>query len=84
MLAGMLHGLENKIDPSPETVGAPEEMDDSSLPLTLRDAIKATSEGSLLKQYMSEEFVSLYAKHRRGELRYFDHFISQRELSWYL
>lgn len=84
MLAGMLHGLENKIEPSAETVGAPEEMDDSSLPLTLRDAIKATSEGSLLKQYMGEEFVSLYAKHRRGELRYFDHFISQRELSWYL
>ena len=83
MLSGMLHGLEHKLEPSAETHGAPD-MDDSGLPLTLRDAIAATGDGSLLKDYMGADFVTTYAKHRQAELGHFDRFISPRELDWYL
>ena len=83
MLSGMLHGLEHKLEPSAETHGAPD-MDDSGLPLTLRDAIAATGEGSLLEDYMGADFVTTYAKHRQAELGHFDRFISPRELDWYL
>ncbi|MEO1042018.1 MAG: glutamine synthetase family protein [Pseudomonadota bacterium] len=83
MLAGMLHGIENAIDPSAETVGAPG-MDSSLLPLTIRDAIAATRKGDILGQYMDEGFVKLFASHREGELNSFEDFISQREIDWYV
>ncbi len=83
MLAGMLYGLENKSEPGPETQGAPD-MDESSLPLTLPDAIAATRDSMLLKPYMGADFLSIYTKHRQAELNAFEDFISPRELRWYL
>lgn len=83
MLASMLVGLEQKMEPSEETKGVPE-MDYSSLPLTMRDAIDAARDGSLIKPILGEDFVKLYANHREGELASFEDYISARELDWYL
>ncbi|MEM8935182.1 MAG: glutamine synthetase family protein [Pseudomonadota bacterium] len=83
MLAGMLYGIENQIDPGEETSGAPG-MDSSLLPLSIRDAIKNTREGQILPNYIDEDFIALFANHREGELHSFEDFISPRELDWYL
>ena len=83
MLAAMLHGIENKIAPPEESQGAPE-MDQTSMPLTLRDAIEKTRNGAAIKKYMGDDFVSLYANYREGELQSFENHISSREIDWYL
>ncbi|MEO0397833.1 MAG: glutamine synthetase family protein [Pseudomonadota bacterium] len=82
-LAGVLHGLKNKIDPGPETQGAPD-MDPSSLPLTINNAIVALRDGEVLSEYLDPDFTALFANHREGELRSFERFISAREVEWYL
>ena len=82
-LAGILHGIENKVAPSAETVGAPG-MDDSLLPLSIHDAIAATRDAKILNEYFSADFTALFANHREGELNSLNDFISPRELDWYL
>lgn len=82
-LAGILHGVVNKTSPGEETKGAPD-MDDTDLPLTIRDAIFATRKSKILVDYLSSDFVSLFANHREGELNSLEDFISPRELDWYL
>ncbi|MBO6504350.1 MAG: glutamine synthetase [Kordiimonadaceae bacterium] len=83
MLASMLHGIQNKIEPTEETVGVPE-MDSSTLPLTLRTAIQATREGTILRDVLGTDTVELFANFREGEMRSFEKFISRRELDWYV
>ena len=82
MLAAMLYGIENSIEPTEETVGAPD-MDSSMLPLTMRDSIAATRQGDILHRYIDEAFVRLFANHREGELDLFEDYINQREVDWY-
>ena len=82
-LASMLVGIEEKIAPSEETKGAPD-MDYDSLPLTIHDAIEATRSGNVIKPILGADFTKLYVSHRVGELEAFDHWISPRELDWYL
>ena len=82
-LAGILHGIVNKINPPAESKGAPE-MDYDGFPLTLDDAIHATREGEILGEYLGNDFNALYVNHREGELKSFETFISKRELDWYL
>ena len=82
-LAGMIHGIENALRPDEEAKGAPE-MDGSSLPLSIRDAIAATRKGTLLGPYLNQNFVSLYCNHREGELHHLEDHVTSRELDWYL
>ncbi len=82
-LAGILHGIENRIDPGAPTTEAVEGRDEN-LPLKLADALAATAANDALKKTMGTEFIELYCLHRAAEAAAFENFISPREYDWYL
>jgi glutamine synthetase len=82
-LAGMLHGIDNRIDPG-EATSESVEGRDQSLPLTMSSALAATSASDALKEIMGTDFIELYCKHRAAEQTAFENHISPREYDWYL
>ncbi len=82
-LAGMLHGIEQKIEPGEPTVEAVAGRDEN-LPLNLADALAATRASDALAKTMGKEFVELYCLHRAAETAAFGNYISAREYDWYL
>ena len=82
-LAGMLHGIDNEIDPGAATTEAVEGRDEN-LPLKMTDALAATRSSAALKATMGEEFIELYCQHRTAETAAFENHISSREYDWYL
>jgi glutamine synthetase len=82
-LAGILHGIENKLDPGPPTTAAVTGRDEN-LPLDITKAVAATFDSEVLKNIMGRYFVELYCHHRSAEAAVFQNFISSREYDWYL
>ena len=82
-LAGMLHGMNHKLDP-----GAPCEQSvegrDENLPLSLASALATTIGSEALIEILGQEFIELYCQHRELETESFAQFISPREYDWYL
>lgn len=84
MLAGIHYGLENKIDPGqPATKNACDEID-ARLPFSLPDALKLFVASDVLRQYLGDDFVDIYAETKRLEYARFQQSISEREYDWYL
>ncbi|MDH3764009.1 MAG: glutamine synthetase family protein, partial [Gammaproteobacteria bacterium] len=82
-LAGMLHGIENRIDPG-EASNESVEGRDQRLPLTMSGALAATGASDALKKIMGADFIELYCCHRAAEQVAFENYISSREYDWYL
>ena len=82
-LAGMLHGLEGKLDPGAETTESVVGRDEN-LPLNMSAALAATRVSEALRNYLGADFVDLYCRHREAEIAAFENFISPREYDWYL
>ncbi len=82
-LAGMLHGIDNEIDPGAATTEAVEGRDES-LPLKMSAALAATRSSAALKATLGEQFIELYSQHRAAETAAFENHISSREYDWYL
>ncbi len=82
-LAGMLHGIQHKLDP-----GKPYDQAvngrDVNLPLNLADAVGVTLGSEALINILGRSFVELYCKHRESETFAFEQYISAREYNWYL
>jgi len=82
-LAGIWHGMEQKIDPGePSDVAINRK--DANLPLSLETALSATIGNEALLKILGKEFVELYCLHRRAETASFERYISHREYDWYL
>jgi glutamine synthetase len=81
-LAGMLHGIENKLDPGAATNDAAGH--DENLPLDLRTALATTQADTALAEFMGKDFVELYCRHRAEETAEFENHINAREYDWYL
>jgi glutamine synthetase len=82
-LAGMLHGIEHKIDPGEPSAEAVNGRDES-LPLNLHRALAETAASEALAQTLGRDFIDLYCRHREAETAAFQNFISSREYDWYL
>jgi glutamine synthetase len=82
-LAGMLHGIDNRLDPGPATEQAVAGRDES-LPLDIRRALAATAENTALAEIMGSEFIDFYCRHRAAETAEFENHIAAREYDWYL
>ena len=80
-LAGMLHGIENKLDPGKATIASVEGRD-KNLPLNISRALAATISSDALINTMGSEFVELYCRHRSAETAAFENLISPREYDW--
>lgn len=84
ILAGMLHGIERRIDP-----GAPATTDvsariDSRIPFQWHEAIARLRKGKILPDYLGADYLALYADAKAAELAKFSNRISPQEHEWYL
>ncbi|MEM7214384.1 MAG: glutamine synthetase family protein [Pseudomonadota bacterium] len=84
VLAGVHHGIENKLDPGEKHTGNAGSEVDESLPLTLWDALSAMSEATVLPNYFGKDYLRIYHEVKSAEFNDFMEEISAREYRWYL
>lgn len=84
IVAGVHHGLANKIDPGPPAAGNAGEIRSVDMPLTWRDAITRLQNSALLAGYLGANYLNLYCAAKLKELEKFYDYISLREYDWYL
>ncbi|MGZ5940056.1 MAG: glutamine synthetase family protein [Rhizomicrobium sp.] len=84
VLAGLHHGLFNKLDPGPAATGNVSREPDLALPFTIDDALARLAAATVLESYLGQETVSLYGETKRLEVARFRKIISPAEYDWYL
>lgn len=84
VLAGMHHGLVNKLDAGSKATGNAGSEVDQALPLTLWRALDAIREAKILPGYFGEEYCNIYAEVKQAEFAAFMETISRHEYDWYL
>ncbi len=84
ILAGIHHGLSEKIDPGPMTREG-EGIDETiTLPVRWDAALDAFERSAVLPAYLGERYARTFAICRRAEAEMFHAEISDRDYSWYL
>lgn len=86
VLAAMLHGIRNKIDPGPAVVGNGYEAEgaDIRLPNHWAAAIEAFETSELMQQYLGERFVKHYSTVKGVEMARFMAEVTELDYAWYL
>jgi len=84
ILAGIHHGITNKVEPGPMV--AQESIIDEKIALPLRwsAALDAFDAGKILPKYLGEKYHRLYGTCRREEEERFHSEVSERDYEWYL
>jgi glutamine synthetase len=84
VLAGLHHGLVNRLDPGlPAATNVSAELD-PALPFTIDDALGLLKHAVVLPSYLGEETAALYGETKRLETARFRKLISPAEYDWYL
>ena len=84
VLAGVHHGIVNRLDPGPPFDGNAAAFVDETLPLNIDAALLALENSAILREYLGRAYVDLYCATKRTELRRYRDAISAREYEWYL
>jgi glutamine synthetase len=84
VLAGVHHGLVNKLDPGEKHGGNAGAETDPALPLTLWQALDRLRQSSILPRYLGERYPQIYAEVKQAEFDAFMEQPSEREFQWYL
>ena len=84
VLAGVLHGLEQRQEPTAPVTGNAYAQAEASLPLTWEDALAAFRAAGTLPGHLGERFCRLFAAVRQGERDRFHARITPTEHEWYL
>jgi len=84
VLAGLHHGLVNRLDPGAPATGNVSGEPDLALPFTIDDALARLKDASVLPAYLGEETAALYGETKRLETARFRKLISPAEYDWYL
>jgi glutamine synthetase len=84
LLAGVHHGLTQKITPPPAFEGNAGFAFDDDLPFRPRPALARLLESKILAGYFGAEYPGLYAACKNAELDAFENHIDAREYAWYL
>ncbi len=83
ILAGILHGVSNELEPTEPLGGKASTGSDEDFPSDLIVALARLEGSELLKQYMPAEFLRLYAELKRGEYGELIEEIFNREYDFY-
>jgi len=83
ILAGMHHGITNKIDPGPPQIGD-KRPTGGSIATTWQKAIDALDGATVLRDYLGSHYVDIYVATKQGELNKFYGLPSKLEYDWYL
>jgi len=84
ILAGIHHGLQQRLDPGPPATGNAGHRVDVTLPLDWAQALGRLQAGAILGDYLGSEYLQLYCETKTGELAKFQRTISPQEYQWYL
>ena len=76
VLAGVHHGITNKLDPGEPTNENACNVVDPDLPLSWESAIDRTQSSPLMIDYLTKESVDLYCETKRGEMNALMDYIS--------
>ncbi len=84
LLAGVHHGLSNRIEPPAPIEGNAYEQVEPSLPNNLRDALRELDDSEIMARYISPDYIDIFVACKESELEEFEHSISDLEYNWYL
>ncbi|MGK4658862.1 glutamine synthetase family protein [Pseudomonas aeruginosa] len=84
VLAGVHHGLTNKVEPGAPIEGNSYEQMEPSLPNNLRDALRELDESEIMAKYIDPKYIDIFVACKESELEEFEHSISDLEYNWYL
>ncbi|TAA46590.1 glutamine synthetase family protein [Pseudoxanthomonas winnipegensis] len=83
VLAGMLHGLEQRLDPGPPIVGNAYAQTEQHSP-HWRGSIEEFLGSAFIAEHFGERFRHLYGQQKRKEQRSFDTQVTDLDYAWYL
>lgn len=84
MLAGLLHGLDNRIDPGPPLEGNAYAADAPRLPDDWGKALDLFQGSAILRRWFGDAFVDTYAITKQAERAKFAQRVTPLEWEWYL
>jgi glutamine synthetase len=84
VLAGIHHGIANRVDPGPMVAQGQVIEEQAILPIRWEAALDAFEAGTVLPRYLGERYHALYAACRREECDRFHAQITDRDYEWYL
>ncbi len=84
VLAGMHHGITNKLDPGPESIEGQEPHQGVELPCRWREAINALENSALFRDWFGNEFIDMYLRAKHAEEENFHIEVSDRDHGWCL
>lgn len=84
ILAGIFHGIENRIDPGEPAEGNASENMDDDIPFYVPSALKRMRNSAVLRDYFSDAYVDVYTEVKMREYEKFHSHISTLEYEWYL
>ncbi len=84
VLAGMHHGLTNRLDAGEKSTGNAGAEVDEQLPLSLWLALDAIRTANILPGYFGANYCRIYADVKQAEFEAFMQTISRQEYDWYL
>jgi glutamine synthetase len=84
VLAGVHHGIVNKLDPGPPAVGNVTRETDKALPFALDNALMLLEQAKVLPNYFGAETLQLYRETKRIEQQRLKKLITDAEYEWYL
>jgi glutamine synthetase len=84
ILAGIHHGITQKVDPGAPLAGNAYRNNSATLPVTWPEAALAFERSHFIREYFGKQFQHLFVTTRRGELRAFELNVSTLEYGWYV
>ncbi|MFM2045151.1 MAG: gamma-glutamylputrescine synthetase, partial [Pseudomonadota bacterium] len=84
LLAGLLHGLDNRCDPGPATVGNAYGADAPHLPASWDAALEVFGRSAVLRRWFGDAFIDVYRTTKEAEMRKFARVVTTLEHEWYL
>jgi glutamine synthetase len=84
VLAGMLHGIEGKLKPTPETTTDAGDESDPAIPFEFLPALERFAGAKILPRYVAPDMLALFRDQKQAEMRKFMGTISPQEYDWYL
>jgi glutamine synthetase len=84
VLAGIHHGIVNRLDPGAPTEGNASGHADDTVPFNIDAALDAMAKGGIMSEYFGSPYVEAYCATKRIELARFRNCIPKAEFDWYL
>jgi glutamine synthetase len=84
VLAGVHHGIVNRLDPGPPSSGNAGDAADPQMPARLWTALERIERSTVLADYLGPRYPAAYAAIKRAELDAFLAAVLPREYDWYL